>query len=49
MNDGRRPPLPVIGIKGTVWDVDLYGKLLRIGGGKERMTGHWNEVGWPEG
>lgn len=21
------------------WDVDLYGKLLKIGGGKERMTG----------
>jgi hypothetical protein len=20
------------------WDVDLYGKLLEIGGGKERMT-----------
>ena len=32
----------------TVWDVDRYGKLLEIGGGKERMTAHWNEVGWPE-
>jgi len=21
------------------WDVELYGKLLKIGGGKERMTG----------
>ena len=31
----------------TVWDVELYGKLLKIGGGKERMTAHWNEVGWP--
>jgi HAD superfamily hydrolase (TIGR01509 family) len=31
----------------TVWDVDRYGKLLEIGGGKERMTAHWNEVGWP--
>lgn len=29
------------------WDVERYGKLLEIGGGKERMTGHWNEVGWP--
>lgn len=33
----------------TVWDVDRYGKLLEVGGGKERMTAHWNEVGWPEG
>eukprot|EP00636_Phaeomonas_parva_P004094 CAMPEP_0118871148 /NCGR_PEP_ID=MMETSP1163-20130328/13840_1 /TAXON_ID=124430 /ORGANISM="Phaeomonas parva, Strain CCMP2877" /LENGTH=273 /DNA_ID=CAMNT_0006806227 /DNA_START=251 /DNA_END=1072 /DNA_ORIENTATION=+ len=31
------------------WDVDLYGKLLEVGGGKERMTAHWNEVGWPAG
>lgn len=33
----------------TVWDVERYGKLLEVGGGKERMTAHWNEVGWPEG
>ena len=32
----------------TVWDVERYGKLLETGGGKERMTAHWNEVGWPE-
>lgn len=32
----------------TVWDVDCYGVLLKVGGGKERMTAHWNEVGWPE-
>jgi HAD superfamily hydrolase (TIGR01509 family) len=31
----------------TVWDVDRYGILLETGGGKERMTRHWNEVGWP--
>lgn len=31
----------------TIWDVELYGKLLKIGGGKERMTAHFNEVGWP--
>lgn len=31
------------------WGVDLYGKLLETGGGKERMTAHWNEVGWPSG
>mmetsp|Transcript_4795 Transcript_4795/g.9476 ORF Transcript_4795/g.9476 Transcript_4795/m.9476 type:complete len:198 (-) Transcript_4795:422-1015(-) len=30
------------------WDVDRYGVLLEVGGGKERMTAHWNEVGWPE-
>lgn len=29
------------------WDVELYGKLLETGGGKERMTAHWNECGWP--
>ncbi len=33
----------------TEWDVERYGKLLEVGGGKERMTAHWNEVGWPEG
>jgi HAD superfamily hydrolase (TIGR01509 family) len=31
----------------TDWTVDLYGELLEIGGGKERMTYHWNTVGWP--
>lgn len=31
-----------------VWDVDRYGILLEVGGGKERMTAHWNEVGWPD-
>jgi HAD superfamily hydrolase (TIGR01509 family) len=31
----------------TTWDVARYGKLLEVGGGKERMTAHWNEVGWP--
>jgi len=29
------------------WDVELYGKLLEVGGGKERMTARWSEVGWP--
>jgi HAD superfamily hydrolase (TIGR01509 family) len=32
----------------TEWDVERYGKLLETGGGKERMTAHWNEVGWPD-
>lgn len=33
---------------GVSWDVDLYGELLKIGGGKERMTAYFNKVGWPE-
>jgi len=33
----------------TVWTAERYGKLLETGGGKERMTAHWNEVGWPVG
>ncbi|EFJ31567.1 hypothetical protein SELMODRAFT_168817 [Selaginella moellendorffii] len=32
----------------TVWDVELYGELLKIGGGKERMTHYFNQVGWPD-
>lgn len=32
----------------VAWDVALYGKLLEIGGGKERMTHFFNNVGWPE-
>jgi HAD superfamily hydrolase (TIGR01509 family) len=32
----------------TNWDEKRYGKLLEVGGGKERMTAHWNEVGWPD-
>ena len=24
------------------WDVEQYGKLLAVGGGKERTTAHWN-------
>lgn len=38
------------GFTDTVWDVDLYGRLLETGGGKERMTAYWNEKGeWPFG
>ncbi|CAN8278249.1 unnamed protein product [Cochlearia groenlandica] len=33
---------------GVTWDVDLYGELLKIGGGKERMTAYFSKVGWPE-
>ncbi|KAI4336263.1 hypothetical protein L6164_014809 [Bauhinia variegata] len=33
---------------GVTWYVDLYGELLKIGGGKERMTAYFNKTGWPE-
>lgn len=29
------------------WGEAQYGKLLETGGGKERMTAYWNEIGWP--
>jgi HAD superfamily hydrolase (TIGR01509 family) len=29
------------------WDASLYGELLKIGGGKERMRGYFDKVGWP--
>ncbi|GJP34526.1 hypothetical protein CLOM_g18963 [Closterium sp. NIES-68] len=32
---------------GVTWDVPLYGELLKIGGGKERMTHYFDGVGWP--
>uniref|UniRef100_A0A1D1YL23 Protein CbbY n=1 Tax=Anthurium amnicola TaxID=1678845 RepID=A0A1D1YL23_9ARAE len=32
---------------GVTWDEDLYGELLKIGGGKERMTAYFNRLGWP--
>ena len=35
------------GIVGVEWGVAKYGELLKIGGGKERMTAFFNEVGWP--
>ncbi len=31
------------------WDVDVYGELLKIAGGKERMTHYFNRHGWPGG
>ncbi|KAG2329633.1 hypothetical protein Bca52824_000813 [Brassica carinata] len=41
---------------GVTWDVELYGELLKIGGGKRgitrtvsvSMTAYFNKVGWPE-
>jgi len=29
------------------WDVGLYGELLKVAGGKERMTAYFDKVGWP--
>ena len=29
------------------WEVDIYGKLLEIGGGKERMRHYFDQLGWP--
>jgi len=34
---------------GIEWDVELYGELLRISGGKERMKYYFEQEGWPEG
>ena len=33
----------------AAWDVELYGKLLLVAGGKERMRAYFNEYGWPDG
>lgn len=30
------------------WDVALYGRLLLVAGGKERMRAYFDEFGWPE-
>jgi len=31
------------------WDVALYGELLLVAGGKERMRAYFDRFGWPEG
>ena len=31
----------------NVWDEDLYGELLKIGGGKERLAHYFDTQGWP--
>ena len=31
------------------WSVELYGKLLQVAGGKERMRAYFDEYGWPTG
>ncbi|CAM9849297.1 unnamed protein product, partial [Hapterophycus canaliculatus] len=43
--DGHRPAFnAAFKIKNLdcEWGVDQYGKLLSVGGGKERMTAHWD-------
>lgn len=30
------------------WDVELYGQLLEISGGKERMRHYFDRYGWPD-
>ena len=30
------------------WDVELYGKLLEVSGGKERMRHYFDQFGWPD-
>jgi len=32
---------------GVEWDVNLYGELLKIAGGKERMRHYFDRSGWP--
>jgi len=49
--DGHRPAFNQAFAENNLdceWNVERYGKLLETGGGKERMTAHWNEVGWPD-
>ena len=31
------------------WDVPLYGELLQVAGGKERMRSYFDKQGWPAG
>ena len=30
------------------WDCELYGRLLLVAGGKERMKAYFDEFGWPD-
>lgn len=33
----------------TFWDVELYGELLKVAGGKERIRAYFESAGWPQG
>ncbi|HLF10780.1 MAG TPA: HAD-IA family hydrolase, partial [Gammaproteobacteria bacterium] len=33
----------------TSWDVDVYGELLKIAGGKERIKHYFETTAWPRG
>lgn len=49
--DGHRVAFNIAFEESTIdeeWSKERYGKLLETGGGKERMTAHWDEVGWPD-
>lgn len=30
------------------WSVEVYGVLLKVGGGKERIKAFWDKAGWPD-
>ncbi|HEU4620426.1 MAG TPA: HAD-IA family hydrolase [Gammaproteobacteria bacterium] len=32
----------------TFWDVELYGELLKVAGGKERIRAYFETAGWPK-
>jgi HAD superfamily hydrolase (TIGR01509 family) len=34
---------------GIEWSVELYGELLKVAGGKERMKHYFDRYGWPAG
>eukprot|EP00290_Baffinella_frigidus_P006144 CAMPEP_0180136504 /NCGR_PEP_ID=MMETSP0986-20121125/11549_1 /TAXON_ID=697907 /ORGANISM="non described non described, Strain CCMP2293" /LENGTH=317 /DNA_ID=CAMNT_0022077573 /DNA_START=59 /DNA_END=1012 /DNA_ORIENTATION=- len=36
-----------VGEQDMEWGEDLYGRLCEIGGGKERMVGYWDKIGYP--
>jgi HAD superfamily hydrolase (TIGR01509 family) len=33
----------------TTWDVELYGRLLKVAGGKERIKHYFETTAWPRG
>jgi len=37
------------GGRAVEWSVELYGELLEVAGGKERMRAFFDEGGWPDG